>query len=418
VNEQPLLAVVHSPRSRPWTEIVDAAAGLCRLLWITDSRGEGARVVTGVLRKFGKVLDIADCNHQELLQLVHGEHPDGVTSYFDTDLHLQAWLAEALDLPSVSVRSAALLTDKLLQREALDAAGVPVPRFCEVGASTADDEAARLADALDFPLLLKPRDGTACRDISPVEDAAALAGLLGSLPHPSRMILEERMGDLPATEAPYADRLSIDSIVSRGVISHLGVTGLFEMIPPFRSSGGFFPAAVASAEADALFEIATASLKALGADAGCYRTEIKLTPDGLRIIEVNGRPTGLTPATVKLAAGLPLLELTMRLALGEHITLDGPLACQRVAYRYYAEPPMSAKRVLSVDGLDDLRAVPGVLEIDVHKGPRDPVDWRNGSLDKVFQVTGVVAHHAELAAVYRACRELVRVTYEHRSEDR
>jgi biotin carboxylase len=372
-------------------------------------------VVAAVLRKFGKVIDSAGHNAQELVQLVRSEHPDGVVSYFDTDLHRQAWLAEALELPSPSVRSVALLTDKLLQREALEAAGVPVPRFSEVRSPADRSEVERVCETLSFPMVLKPRDGTACRDISPVADADELARLLADVGRPSQMILEELMPDCPATGEPYADRLSIDSIVSRGVVSHLGVTGLFAMVPPFRSSGGFFPAQVPPTDIPELFKMATASIQALGSGSGCYRTEIKLTPQGRKIIEVNGRPTGLTPATVKLASGLRLLELSMRLALGEHVVVGGPLACERVAYRYYCEAPMSAAKVLTVTGLDKLEKKPGVVQVDVHKGAGDPVDWRNGSLDKVFQVTGAVADHVELAEHYRACTEDVVVTYEHRS---
>jgi biotin carboxylase len=416
VREEPLLAVVYSPRSRPWSELVDAASGVCRLLWVIDSAEPGAAVVAGVLRKFGRVVDTANCTAQEVLQRVYAERPGGVASYFDSDLHRQAWLAEALELPaSPSVRAAALLTDKLLQRDALDAAGVPVPRFSEVREPVDDAEVDRLCQALSFPMMLKPRDGTACRDISSVADADELRRLLYDLEHPGRMVLEERMADLPPGGSPYADRLSIDSIVSRGVVSHLGVTGLFSMMPPFRSSGGFFPADIQAEEIPELFKIASASIEALGCDFGCYRTEIKLTPEGLKIIEVNGRPTGLTPATVKLASGLSLLPLSMRQALGEHVVVDGPLVCERVAYRYYHEPPMTAGRVVSVDGLDQLRDMPGVLQIDVHKGAGDAVDWRNGSLDKVFQVTGAVTNHTELAEHYRAFSEDVVVTYEHRS---
>jgi phosphoribosylaminoimidazole carboxylase (NCAIR synthetase) len=118
----------------------------------------GSGVVAGVLRKAGMVVDVAHCTPQEALQLVYAERPDGVTSYFDSDLHQQAWLAEALQLPaSPSVRAATLFTDKLLQREALDVAGVPVPRFSEVRASADAAEVERLCQALSFPMLLKPR---------------------------------------------------------------------------------------------------------------------------------------------------------------------------------------------------------------------------------------------------------------------
>jgi biotin carboxylase len=263
-----------------------------------------------------------------------------------------------------------------------------------------------------FPMVSKPRNGTACRNITSIANADELVHALGQEDHPSEMIVEEQMADLPGTSEPYAGRVSIDSIVTKGVHSHLGITGLFPMVPPFRSSGGFFPADVPSADIPELFDMATAAIDALGSDFGCYRTEIKLTPEGRKIIEVNGRPTGLTPAVVKLAAGLPLMQLCLRLALGEHIVVNGPLDCQRVAYRFYCEPPMSAQKLLGFSGLQELRGAPGIVKIDVHKQIGDQVDWRNGSLDKIFQVTGVVADHAELAEHYRACTEDVKVTYE------
>lgn len=413
MGQKPLLAIVYSPRSRPWMEIVDNGADLCRFLWVVDESelGETARA----LRKLGKVVNAEGCTPEELIHLVHAEHPDGITCYFDTDLHRQAWLAAALGLPSTSVRAVSRLNDKLLQREAFAAAGIPVPRFSEIKEDVDEDEIDRLCEAVSFPALVKPRNGTACRGIYLVEDKPGLTRVLHEVKHPSGMILEERMEDLPPSGTPYADRVSIDTIVSRGVFSHLGITGLFPMMPPFRSSGGFFPADVPASDIPELFELATASIEALDADFGCFRTEIKLTPQGRKIIEINGRPTGLTPTTVKLASGVPLLQLGMRLALGEHVVVEGPVRCDRIAYRFYREPPLSATKVLGISGLNHLGERPGVLQIDVHKEVGDPVDWRNGSLDKIFQVTGTVADYAELAEHYAACTADSFVTYEHQA---
>ncbi len=411
--ELPLLAVVFSARSRPWAEIVEAGSDLCRFLWIVDGQEPGMTSTSRVLRRFGGVADVGGRTPEEMIQLVGDAHPDGITSFFDSDIHRQAWLAEALGLPSPSVRSTARLTDKLLQRQAFEAAGVPSPRYAAVREPADDAEVARLCAALRFPMVLKPRDGTACRDVFAVADAEELARHLGEVDRPEGMILEERMEDLAPGSSPYADRISIDTIVSGGVFSHIGITGLFPMMPPFRSSGGFFPADVPAGEIPAMFAMTTAAIQALESDFGCYRTELKLTPHGHMLIEVNGRPSGLTPVNVKLAAGIPVLQLCMRLALGEHIVIDGPVACDKVAYRYYCEPPLSARRYLGSTGLDELAKLPGVVQVDIQKRAGDPVDWRNGSLDKIFQVTGAVADHAELAAHYRACTEDVVVAYEY-----
>jgi biotin carboxylase len=326
-------------------------------------------------------------------------------------MHRTAWLATALELPTTSIQTVARLNDKLLQREAFDAAGLPGPRFTEVKAKIDEAEIQRLCAAVSFPALLKPRNGTACRGIYIVRDESELLSALTEIDNPNQMIFEERMEDLDAA-GPYADRVSIESIVSDGVFSHLGITGLFEMMPPFRSSGGFFPADLPRPFVSELFDLATATIKALGSDFGFYRTEFKLTPNGPKIIEVNGRPTGLSPAVVKLAAGVPLLQLSMRLALGEPVVIEGPVPCEQIAYRFYCEPPMSATKVLGIKGLSQLGELSGVRQIDVHKEVGNSVDWRNGSLDKVFQVTGTVNSYDELAEHYAACTKDSYITYE------
>src|SRR5580692_2136456 len=152
--QEPLLAIVFSSRSRPWTELVEAGAGLCRFLWIVDSREPDIGDTLKVLRRFGKVIDTAGCTPEIVIQRIHGEHPDGITSFFDTDLHRQAWMAAALGLASPSVRATARLTDKLLQREALEAAGVPGPRFSAVNESVDGSEIERLCEALRFPMVI------------------------------------------------------------------------------------------------------------------------------------------------------------------------------------------------------------------------------------------------------------------------
>jgi biotin carboxylase len=309
------------------------------------------------------------------------------------------------------------LTDKLLQRQALEAAAVPEPRFTAINDDRdIVDEIDRLCEILRFPMLLKPRDGSASRDILLIADREDLVTALKNLERPSDMILEERMADTSRPD-PFADQVCVETIVSRGASRHLGILGYFPIAPPFRLSGLFFPADIPGTEVTELFGLATESIGAIGAEIGCFRTEIKRTPDGWKIIEINGRPSCVTPALVQLASGVPVLQLSMRHALGEHVVVEGPVPCDRIAYRYIGEPPMTALRVGTISRLTELRERAGVLEIDVFKKIGDPVDWRNGSLDRVFQVTGTAADYVELAEHYHACSADSFVTYEYQQNN-
>ena len=62
------------------------------------------------------------------------------------------------------------LNDKLLQRQALETAGVPVPHFTAINDDLDSFEIDRLCETLSFPMLLKPRDGTASHDIVSITD--------------------------------------------------------------------------------------------------------------------------------------------------------------------------------------------------------------------------------------------------------
>jgi biotin carboxylase len=415
MDGKPLLGVVYSPRSKPWWEIAEAATDLCRLLWIAD-KAELGPTARG-LRKLGKVIDTAGCTADELVSAVRAARPDGITSYFDDDLPLQATLAAALGLTGPAVDVVARLNDKLLQRQALDSAGLPVPRFSTIKGVADRIEIDRLCETLSFPMLLKPRDGTGSRGIRSIADRNELAMALEEVAAPSQMILEELAMDTAHSD-PWSDLACVETIVSGGTFSHLGIMGFFPVAPPFRLTGLFFPAALSQSDVRELLELTTASIRAVGENgAGYFRTEIKRTPDGWKIIEINGRPSGSTPTLIELASGVPVLQLCMRHALGEHVVVEGPVSSDRIAYRYIAQPPTTALRVGTISRLNELREHVGVLGIDVLKRVGDPVDWRNGGLDRVFQVTGTARDYIELAEHYRACSADSFVTYEHQQHD-
>ena len=64
-------------------------------------------------------------------------------------------------------------------------------------------------------------------------------------------------------------------------------------------------------------ELAERAARALGVDVGCLHTEIKLTIDGPRVIEVNGRLGGGIPEMLELASGVSLFNVAARVAVEE-----------------------------------------------------------------------------------------------------
>jgi biotin carboxylase len=150
----------------------------------------------------------------------------------------------------------------------------------------------------------------------------------------------------------------------------------------------------------------------LGVGVGFLHTEIKLTPDGPRVIEVNGRLGGAIPVLMTQATGVDVMAMSKRVALGEHVVFDELIPTSRVGYFFYVQAPQSARRVASVEGLAELGELPGVDSVFLARQPGDDVDWRKGSHQYVFSVIGAADDYEGVLAMKRFVDEEVTMTFE------
>jgi len=414
----PLLAVVYGPlaHEQPIDRITEAARGVCRLLWLLPHDDRSARTALRVRKAeggvTGDVIDVSDIPIGEAAALIRSHRPDGVTCFTDENIVWTSELAEELGLAYHSRRSAVQLTDKLEQRRAFAARGLPTPAFWN-GDDLADDSApARIAEAAGFPLVLKPRGGFGSVDTESIRSVdelrAAAAGLVRG-----RMILEGYIPDptnspFGAGSAPYA---CVDMVASGGVVEVLGMTGRTPLAPPFRETGSFFPADVPEAIRAQLIDAAVDAVRALGVDLGVLRVEVKWTDAGPVVIEVNGRPDGgHTREFLRHALGVDTFQVAMRAALGEPVAREGRPATQGVHFRFDLIPEMHLRRISSVEGLEAARAMAGVEEVIPGLAIGDEFSWRDGSFALVATVLGSAPDHESVHRLRAAVDAAVVVT--------
>ena len=414
---RPLVAVAYEPRSVASiaaVQLAEAASGICDLMWLVDGRVPEMREMSSLLRRFGVVVDVGGESVDAAAKQVGAFRPDGIVTYFDADMVKVASIAEQLGLPFVAPTTARLLVDKLYQRQALQEAGVEVPRFWPIGPVSSADPLAAVGSDVVWPAVLKPRSEAGSHDTflaCDETDARALLDGLGA-DRPD-MMLEEYLSDDPAwTQSPFADYVSVESVVSHGVVSHVAVTGRFPPAETFRETGFFVPARLDIGSEQAVLELASAATRALDVGFGCLHTEVKFTADGPRILEVNGRIGFGIPAMLDQATGFSMFATSMRIALGERVSFDRPIACQRVGYRLFLQPPAIVGTVRAIDGVNVLADRPGVERVTIHRGPGTRVDWREGTRTFVLAVVGVAADHGEVRETWRVLTEEVSVAYE------
>jgi biotin carboxylase len=405
-SERPRLAFAYHPRSFGTMAIAEAAEGICELIWILDTTEPEMSSMSRLLRRLGDVVDVAGMSVEQAAAAVAGARPDGILALADSLLAWTAQIAAQLQLPFISPDVAERLTDKHAQRLALQQAGLPVPGFWRIPDDDSDEDAwSALADAARFPAVLKPRSGEGSRDTVRVESFDALRAMVAETPDVSeslrpKLVLEEYLADRPgALEQRFADYVSVESVVSHGHVSHLAITGRFPPAEPFRETGFFIPCAFEQHECAAIADVATAAVHALGVRTGLLHTEVKLTPDGPRVIELNGRIGGGVPEMLADATGVELLPMAMRVALGESVLFEAMPTCAQIGYLLYVQAPLAMKTIRAVDGLEQLRAHPGVKEVTLNRGPGSDVDWRAGNHGHVFSVRGAVADYDTLSAI-------------------
>ncbi|MFI9598018.1 acetyl-CoA carboxylase biotin carboxylase subunit family protein [Nonomuraea sp. NPDC052265] len=333
---------------------------------------------------------------------------DGIVAFGERELPVAARLAASAGLPFHTPETVERLTDKSLQRRALRGHGIETPAFHLL--RDAEEWPAELA----LPAVLKPVKGEGSRNthlVRTAENGRTLARRLldpGGPAAEEALVVEECLLGTPCE--PYGDYVSVESACVGDDVRTIGVTGKLPLLPPFRENGQFFPDTLDEALRAEVIELTGRALKALGVRHGITHTEIKLTPQGPRIIEVNGRIGGFINELYQRAAGLDLIEAAGRLALGQEADVSvRPRG--GVYFQHYSRPLPQATRLAAVEGARELTRTPGIIASRrlVRPGAALPPDGTAVYLDLTV---GHAPTHEEMLDVLERGLSRIRFTFD------
>ena len=406
------LAVVFDQGASSPLQLKDTIGTQFEIVWVVDRNRPGPPSLLRLLGRLGPVVDITGCDVPTAVDLLRPEAPQGVICFSDSCIAITAGLAQSLGLPALSTDCAARLIDKFAQRTAFAAAGLDVPRFWRV--PTGDDVAVdTVAGEATFPVVVKPEVGEGSRHTEPAFDADSMRQMLrDASAHGRDTIVEEMIVGDPDLPPELGDYVSVESVVSAGQITHLIVTGRFPVAKPFRETGFFMPAILGDGLRDSVMQLATDAITAVDFTVGSTHTEIKLTPEGPRVIEINGRLGGGMADLLSLVSDVNLFELAGRVAVGEPVQLSAPVETLAMSYLFYVQAPASARQVMAIDGIDEFSHRDGVVEVRVNRPAGSAVNWRDGNHGNVFSVLGTTTGPTELLELARAVEQKVTISYD------
>ena len=374
--------VAGAPAARR-TRLLVLGAGAAQLGLLEAARKRGDLEVIAVDRDPGAVgfafadkrAVVSSEDEAAVERLARSERVAGIVSPgADWPVGVAARIAERMGLPHpIDAQTASLATTKTRQRERFAAAGVEQPRVFGPG------------ETPSIPCVVKAPDRQGQRGLTLVRDRDELASAVEAA------IAESRSGSYLAEELVDGPEVTVNAFSIDGDFVPLTVTDRLTANPPA------FGVALAHVwpslnDAGAAAEAARRAAEALGIRNGPTYTQVRLGPDGPRVIELAARLGGGHDAElVEAVTGHDLNGLAISVALGEKpscspVTGQARALCAPAASAVvsFLVPPEGVLRV--VHNVDVAEAVEGIRWVRVYRRP----GWRFGPLQRGADRAGAI----------------------------
>src|SRR5687768_4497455 len=271
-----------------------------------------------------------------------------------------AKVRENCTIPGTSVHTAWLCRDKPSMKEALRAAGVPTAAS---RAAHNADEVYEFANAVGFPLILKPRTGAGALDTTRVDSKADLDAALGRFG--GQGVDSIAVEEFVEGHEGFYDTVTIDGHVAHDFVSHYFPNVLDAMRTRWIS-----PQFIATNRIDAapdyseIREMGRRVNAALGIGTSATHMEWFFGPKGLRFSEIGCRPPGVGAWDLySVGNDLDLYREWANAIVHDHIAArpSRSHAAGIVALR-----PDHDGQITGYSGVDDIQARSGEWVIDAH----------------------------------------------------
>jgi biotin carboxylase len=328
-----------------------------------------------------------------IARLAEAERVEGVIAPgIDWPVGIAARVAARRGLPHpLEPSSAALAVSKLRQRERFEAERVPQPRW-RVVTGPEDD--------LLVPCVVKAPDRQGQRGLSLVADERELR------PAIAQAIEAARNGQVLVEELVEGPELTVNAFSVGGEFAPLTVTDRITAEPPAFgvALAHVWPAEDGAAQAA---DVARRAVEALGIRDGPTYTQIRLGPDGPKVMEVAARLGGGHDAELCQAAlGIDLNRLALCAALGEPV--EAPSPEPRVGGATTAFLVAPAGELQAPPAVDEAGAAEGVLAVRVYRRPGFRFGELRTGADRAGAVLAAGNSRAEAWERARAAAALIR----------
>lgn len=345
--------------------------------------------VPGIEKEIISTIDI-----QAVITAAKSHKIDGImTLATDMPMRTVAAVAKEMNLIGIDEETALKATNKAEMRKALQLNNVPIPKFYVVSNK---DEYKEVVKQFDVPFIVKPADSSGSRGIFEVKDI-----------HNDTLVIEayeychpfSKVGDVVVEEYMEGPEVSVETLTVNGECHVIQITDkLTTGAPHYVEMGHSQPTMLSNEIAEQISKVAKAANKAIGIKNGPSHTEIIVTKQGPKIVELGARLGGdnITTHLVPLSTGVDMVECCIKIALGEIPDIKKKWN-KGSAIRYFEQ---HAGVIDSIEGVDKAEEIDGVQQISIVHGVGEEVTEINSSGERMGFV---IAQDVDVDAAIKDC---------------
>lgn len=408
----PKLAIIYAPGSTSLLTIRAASLGVCEIVFLYDKDCSSKDIEQiKMLENYINIYEISGLEEEKIIDILKKEDVKGILTFSEYRLKLVSLLCDKMKFPGHNSKVVEALTDKYVQRELLAKESLDIVKYCIVNRSNYKKRALNVG----FPSIIKPRIGAGSKWTKRVRTMDELKDTLNDFPTEIEYILEEFLeGDPCFKDKFYGDYISVESIHQNNVSKQICITGKLPLTEYFAETGMFIPNPFSEELNSKILEVESRAIKALGIKEGITHTEIKLTSEGPKIIEINGRLGGYVSEIIKRASGIDLVKIALNVALGNKINIDsGLMSLKKVFFEIFLEAPLKMGAIIKeVEGIELVENIMNISYVEIRKQPGDIIDYRYGTENNIGVVYGESKDYKTFEEIIRKVKEKIIVKLE------
>ena len=357
-------------------------------------------------------LTVSTLDQEEVYRQALIYRPDVIlTSASDGPVRTAAYVNEKLGKqPDLSYEDSFCATVKSHMRKRLEENHVPIPEYY---AAADFREFTEAVERLNGYCIVKPADNAGSRGVVLLDGRKRggqwEAGELEKVYDYSRG--NSRNGTVRAEEFMEGPEVSVEAMTVDGKTQIIAVTDKYITPPPyFVELAHCEPSRLGKDVQERIREVALQAVLAIGLKNGPSHTEIKVTQEGPKVVELAARLGGdfITSRLVPLSTGVDMVGASVELAAGKKAEFSS--RWQRGAAIHF----LQAKEGIigKISGAEEAGRLKGVEEVEIYKKAGDAVHGTKSSSDRLGHVITVGATPEEAMEIGQRAMGLITVEWE------